>query len=108
MLLKEKKADVTITFLVIGVIVVCFLTIFLFINNSGSRASDFSGVGLIETINSISQEQILYENTEFTGSYSDSFEKGLVNVSISGRKIIGTTTSPISRDILVKVEYTKP
>lgn len=107
MRLNEKRGDITITLLVLGVVALCFFTIFIFANSGGPRVSEFSGVGLIKTMKSISQEQNLYENTDFTGSYSDSFEKDAIKIEISKDKITGTAKSLFSGKELVMVEYSR-
>ena len=97
----NKKGDISITILVLGVVAICFLTILSFMN--GSVESSFVGVGLIETINSIDEEIKNGINNE---DYNDKFEKGNVKIeNINSNKITGTY---IKKDkVIVKVTYTK-
>jgi len=50
-MINNKKGDVSITILVIGVIAVCALAIFSFINSSFNEAQSFTGVSLMEELN---------------------------------------------------------
>ena len=55
----NKKGDIPITILVIGVIAVCILTIFSFMLLKSDIDKTFVGAGLIETIYSLQEEQQL-------------------------------------------------
>tara|TARA_Y100000296_G_scaffold10775_1_gene12473 strand:+ start:68 stop:451 length:384 start_codon:yes stop_codon:yes gene_type:complete len=60
----NKKADISITILVIGVVAACGLAIFSFYSSGISMKSDFFGLEIIEKINSISEEIEFYENSD--------------------------------------------
>ena len=61
MIFKNKKADISITILVLGVVALCFLTLLSFANKSNK--ADFAGVGLIETMKSVAEESGFYSKT---------------------------------------------
>jgi|TARA_B100002003_G_scaffold153457_1_gene142242 polynucleotide 5'-kinase involved in rRNA processing len=61
-MIKNKKADIPVTILVIGVFAICSMAIFSFIYSTNNIQKDFVGVGLIETINSIEEEIKFYES----------------------------------------------
>tara|TARA_B100000315_G_scaffold247857_1_gene277129 strand:- start:411 stop:728 length:318 start_codon:yes stop_codon:yes gene_type:complete len=105
MLRMNKKADISITVLVLGVVAVCFLTIFSFINSSNSVDESFLGIGLIETMNSFVIENDFYERTDFEGEYGETFERGKVVVTIIEEKIEGTYTE--DGKTLVKIIHRK-
>lgn len=85
----NKKADISITILVIGVVAVCMLTIFSFMSQEREDTERLYGPGLIETINSIDKEMELSEEIGFGTIYDGSFEKGNVNIEISDSQIKG-------------------
>jgi len=53
---KNRRGDIPITILVIGIIAVCVLTIFSFYSGVKKQKEGFVGAGLIETIYSIQEE----------------------------------------------------
>jgi hypothetical protein len=87
--MMNKRADISITILVLGIVALCFLTIFSFITSERGDEGSIIGIGLIETMNSISVEQEFYQNTEFNGVYGNLYEKGNVIVRINGDKLNG-------------------
>jgi len=97
-MIKNKRADIPVTILVLGVVGVCILTIISFVNSGNDVSEDFLGIGLIETMLSIQEELSFYSNpeTEFTsGDYDERFERGNVEIFIGGSNVISgsyTTT----------------
>jgi hypothetical protein len=90
--IKNKKGDIPITILVIGVIAVCILTLYSFSFSLRLQHKNFAGPGLIETIYSI-QEELWLDKTKNFGQYGDygNFEfnkEGKVAVSIDRRNKI--------------------
>lgn len=60
----NKKADISITILVLGVIAVCGLAILSFYSSEIFVKKDFIGLEMIEKINSLAEEIKFYENSE--------------------------------------------
>ena len=87
----NKRADISITILVLGIVALCFLTIFSFITSERGDEGSIIGIGLMETMHSISEEQKFYNDpeTDFEGVYGNLYEKGNVRVEIIGEKILG-------------------
>lgn len=66
-LLKNKRGDIPITILVIGVLAICILAIFSFYSSSKSVKDDFSSIGVIEKVLIAKEKIFLYnESLEFT------------------------------------------
>lgn len=86
--IKTKRGDISITILVMGVVAVCFLTIFIFLNSESKKEESFVGPGLIETIYAVQEEG------------SDYFEKDGVEIIFSGDKIVASYSD------LISIEYT--
>ena len=84
----NKKADISITILVIGIVAVCFLTILSFVKSDNDVDDNFLGIGLIETMNSMEAELNFYEETEFEGDYGNVFERGNVKITTDGKKVL--------------------
>jgi hypothetical protein len=105
--MKNKKADISITILVLGVVAISILTIFSFINSRDNIEEDFLGIGLIETINSIEEEINFYGETDFeSGDYENVFDGGNVVIKdINSNRVTGTYTK--NGKTLVRVIYTK-
>ena len=87
--MMNKRGDISITILVLGIVALCFLTIFSFITSERGDEGTIVGVGLIETMNSVLVEKEFYENTEFSGVYENLYEKGNVIVRINGDNLNG-------------------
>lgn len=90
----NKRADISIVILVIGIIAVCFLAIFSFVKVNGDIDDNFLGIGLIETMNSVEEEFNFYdEKGEFRGDYGRVFERegffGKVKININDEKVNG-------------------
>ena len=104
-ILRNKKADISITVLVLGIIAVCFLTILSFVRFDSSHEGKMLGVGLIETINSVASEKNFESGSDFKTDYQNLFVKNNVKVSIEGNVFTGTYTEKGKE--LVKVIYKK-
>ncbi len=106
-LIKNRKADISITILVLGVVAISILTIFSFMGQKNNVSSDFSGIGLIETMNSV-QEEIGFVNKQnkFKLDYGNVFERGNVKINIENGEVKeGTFTK--NGKIVVRVVYQK-
>ncbi|MBS3071026.1 hypothetical protein J4407_01860 [Candidatus Pacearchaeota archaeon] len=77
-MIKNKHGDIPVTILVIAVIAIFSLTIFSFIKVSSDLNKDFLGIGLIETMLSVEEENIFSSTTDFTTEHSFVFEKEIV------------------------------
>lgn len=86
----NKKADISIVILVLGVVAISILTIFSFVGVSNERKGDFLGIGLIETMNSI-EEELNLNSLGFTTDYKNDFEKtdffGNIKIIISENNV---------------------
>ena len=69
---KNKKGDVPITLLVLGVVAICGLTILSFIVSGTNISESFvnSGLGIFEEIYSAEEKFYFYENINYDG-FSD-------------------------------------
>ena len=89
--MMDKRADIPVTILVIGVVGICILTILSFVKFNADIDKDFLGIGLIETINSISEEiDFNTENLEFEDNYGNNFTSGNVEITVNGKNIKGS------------------
>ena len=115
----NKKGDISIVILVIGIIAICFLAILSFVKSDNDVDDNFLGIGLIETMNSVEEELNFYEKTEFEGDYGniELIELGNVKITTDGKKVLKETYYDTERNfpnifttkekILVWVEYKK-
>ena len=108
-MIKNKKADISIIILVLGVVAISILTIFSFVGFDNEREGDFLGIGLIETMNSI-EEEIKFVNAENEFKSEDYknnvFErKGVKIRNINSNEVIGIYTK--DGKTFVKVIYGK-
>ena len=86
----NKKADIPIIILVIGIVGICILTILSFVKFNIDIDEDFLGIGLIETINPISEEiDFLNENPAFEFDYGNKFRRGNVGIGVKENLIEG-------------------
>jgi len=60
----NKKGDIPITILVIGVFAICSLALLSFLNSDIQTENSFVGIGLIEKMNSQIEEYSVYKNSE--------------------------------------------
>jgi len=97
-LIKNKRGDIPITILVIGVIAICVLTIFSFYNGVKKQKESFVGAGLIETIYSI-QEEIEFGK----GENLNPFEKDEVKIYF-GNEI--NAEYVVKGETLISIKYT--
>ncbi len=66
-LLKNKRGDIPITILVIGILAICILAIFSFYSSDRNVKDDFSSVGVIEKVLIVKEKISLYNKSlEFT------------------------------------------
>ena len=113
----NKRGDIPVTILVLGVVAICILAILSFVNLSNKIENDFLGIGLIETMNSIEEELKFYGETGFEGDYGNVFERRNVKINIEGNSVkegrysVTERNFPniftISEKSLVRVEYKK-
>jgi len=82
----NKKADISITLLVLGIVAIIFLTIFSFIKENNDRSDGFSGIGLIETMNSVQEELAL---PGFETDYGNKFKRNGIQVNMTERGLVG-------------------
>lgn len=57
-MMKNKKGDISITILVIGIILICGVAIFSFFNSMIQTGSSFVGIGIVEKLNMQVEEKI--------------------------------------------------
>ena len=84
--MKNKKADLPIIILVLGVVAVCGLAILSFYSSGISVKKDFIGLGVIEKINSLSEEIDFYKTSEINKHPEEIME--LFNGGLSQNKIV--------------------
>ena len=66
-LLKNKRGDIPITILVIGILAICILAIFSFYSSCKSVKDDFSSISAIEKVLIVKEKISFYnESLEFT------------------------------------------
>ena len=117
-LFLNKKGDIPITILVIGVVSVCIFTLYSFIFSINQQSESFIGAGIIETIYS-AQEEMWLDKSLNLGQYSDNqlFELrdsyGAVNLNVdrTNKIINGNYTSQAGKwifkkdKVLLDIEY---
>ena len=69
----NRKGDVPVTILVIGVFVVCMLAMFIFFISSLQTSSDFVNVGLIEKVSSRMEQGDAADGIEERGNKTVSY-----------------------------------
>lgn len=84
--MKNKKADIPIIILVLGVVAVCGLAILSFYSSGISVKKDFIGLGMMEKINSLSEEIEFYKSSEIKKDPEKIME--IFNGGISQNKIV--------------------
>jgi len=112
-LIDNRKGDIPVVILVIEVVLICILTILSFAYFNIKFNDNFLGVGMVETVNSISKEVSLSQRTGLLTDYGNSFDSGALKVEIEGKEIEGvyvTKTAPIfgEEKIVVRVNYKMP
>ena len=81
----NKKGDIPVTILVIGVFVICALALLSFVKFNLDSDKDFVGIGLIETVLAVEEEVGFDEATS-------GFNREGVKISIDEGIITGTYT----------------
>ncbi len=81
-LIRNRRGDIPITILVIGVVALCILTIFSFMYSDNKKKESFVGPGLIETAYAI-QEELRFGK----GENLNPFEKDGVKIIFAEGKI---------------------
>jgi len=105
----NKKADIPVTILVLGVFAICVLAIFSFIYSEKKISENFVGIGLIETINSIEEEIRFDESMNGGKKFSNEIFYNFENIEIAANKktIKGKYTDKNGNE-LISVEYLLP
>lgn len=96
---QNKRGDVPITILVIGIVAICIFAILSFVSSSRKIQENFVGIGLIESIISI-EEEIRFDETKQLGKFSEPviFELGkpfqkYVKIIVDENQIKGNYTT---------------
>lgn len=110
--MKNKRGDIPVTILVIGVFAICALAIFSFLYSTKQVQNNFVGVGLIETVLAV-EEEIRFDDFSELGRFSekqilslDNAAPGEVEIEVDTSQsfqIIGTYLD--GDEVLVSVEY---
>jgi len=87
--MKNRRGDIPVTLFVLMVVLICILTILSFSYSKIKSQDSFFGVGLIETVKSVSEEVSFYEKTQFTSDYGNLFSSRNVLVEVNGNIIEG-------------------
>jgi len=88
--MRNKRADISVMILVIGIVGVFILAILSFVKISSEISNDFSGIGLIETMNSLNVENNFYEETNFKGDYGNLFEGNKIKIIMKNGNMEGS------------------
>lgn len=94
---QNKKGNIPVTILVIGVFAICTLTILSFIVFSYNTSKHFVGPGLIETILSM-EEELKFNNNPY------SFNQNGVRITTTNNNIEGNYTLENGK-VLVSIRY---
>ena len=89
--MKNKRGDISITLLVLGVFAVCTLTLFSFYISGVDGKETALRIGMIEKINSLAEETRFYKNPEIGKNpeqIMEIFDKGIDdgNINFAGIK----------------------
>jgi len=86
----NKRADIPITILVIGVILVCAVALFSFISSTINTRNSFTGVGLVEQMSAQVEQADFYSLQGFSEIKQESDIKSAINYAkdknVDGRK----------------------
>jgi hypothetical protein len=88
-LLKNKRADITIVILVIGIFAASALTLYSFYSSTTDIKGSFVGWNLIEKINSISEENKFHELIGSNQKVSGTFKEDKAEIIVEDNKITG-------------------
>lgn len=83
-MMKNKKADIPVTILVIGVIAICVLAILSFFVSNNSVSNSFSAVDTVEAASLIKEKISFYKNL----GYGEEEIKNLSNLQEDSQKKI--------------------
>ena len=86
-LIKNKKANIPITLLVIGVFGLCSVAILTFFISDLEISNSFIGVDILHKVNSILDEYSFYKNQGVSQENLDSFFEFLINLYFDKHKI---------------------
>ena len=103
--IKNKKADVPITILVIMVVAICILAILSFVNSRNRVQSSPLGIELIEEINSDVEKFYFYLNLDGGFSKEEAAEK--IGAEIIDGLLVITREKIIDGVKVIEVEYKK-
>lgn len=102
----NKRADIPITILVIGIVALCILTVVSSLYMKSQQDKSFIGIGLIETMLSIKEEVSFYkQNPEFTTPYGDKIYFENIEITVNENEMVGTYSQ--QEKPIVKVTYIK-
>lgn len=113
-LTKNKKGDIPITILVIGVVAVCALALLSFLSSSFDIEQSFAGVALMEEINSEIDEYYFYKNMGFSEDRINEIldireDSGRKYLYLEENKTIFRLGFPLKKEeFLFSVEYLIP
>ena len=85
-IIKNKRGDISITLLVLGVFAVCTLTLFSFYISGIDGKETALKIGIVEKINSLSEEIKFYKNPEIGKNpeqIMEIFDKGIIDGNIN-------------------------
>jgi hypothetical protein len=97
----DKKGDITITLLVIGVLMVCFFALFSFYNSTLTSEYNFKAVELVSKMN------IRIEKGDFDDIKTD-YIKGRLRKYIEEREKVTDIGWTVGRKTVVFVKYYLP
>ena len=115
MKIKNKRGDIPVVILVVGVVAICALAIFSFIDSSNKISKNFVGPGLIEDVLELKEEMRLYGedsygkiagplNINFFGARTG--DSGWAEIIVDGESIVGEFfEKPDKKKRLVSVTY---
>ena len=85
----NKKADITIIILVIGIFAASALTLYSFYSSTTEIKGSFVGWNLIEKINSISEENDFYDSINPSQRVLGTFKENKAEIIVEENKITG-------------------
>lgn len=85
-MLRNKRGDITVTLLVLGVLAVCAFALITFFISSANLSKDFKGVGFIEKANQDYEQRgecVELEEKAYIPFYRQLFENERIGFSVS-------------------------
>ena len=73
--MRNRRGDIPITILVIGILAICLLAIFSFYSSDRNVKKDFAVVGVVEEVALIREKMDFYENLGLSEGQIGSFVK---------------------------------